>query len=176
VLPPALELQPDSGLSCNRCTLHVANTKYFRLILSTPWVETRQWIELQLIYTLSCKYWMLTSDTILPLELQPNSGLSCNWYTPESQILSAFVWYCTTPSVATGQWFELQFIYSRVANTKCFRLTLYYPFSCNRTVVRVALDAQSELRILSAFVSYYTTPFSCNPALVRVAIGIHFEL
>jgi hypothetical protein len=31
VLP--LLLQSDSGLSCNRCTLRVANTKFFRLIL-----------------------------------------------------------------------------------------------------------------------------------------------
>jgi hypothetical protein len=35
---------------------------------------------------------------------------------------------------------------------------LYYPFSCNRTVVRVAIDAHSELQILSASVWYYTTP------------------
>jgi hypothetical protein len=37
----------------------------------------------------------------------------------------------------------------RVANTECFRLILYYPFSCNQTVVRVAIDVHSELQILS---------------------------
>jgi hypothetical protein len=70
---------------------------------------------MQLIYTPSCKYWVLPPDAIIPLQLQLNSGLSCNWYT------------------------------LRVANTKCFRMIQYYPFSCNWTVVQSAIDAHSEL-------------------------------
>jgi hypothetical protein len=108
---PPLQLKPNSGSSYNRCTLRVANTKCFRLIL-------QQWFELQLIHTPSCKYWVLPPDTILPLQLQPNSGLRCN--------------RCTF----------------RVANTECFHLILYYLFRCNQIVVRVAIDVHSELQIL----------------------------
>jgi hypothetical protein len=84
---------------------------------------------------------VLPPDTI-PLYLQPDNDLSCNWYT------------------------------LRVANTKCFRLMLYYPFICNSIVVRVAIDICSELQILSA--SAYA--FSCNPTVVRVAIDVHSKL
>jgi hypothetical protein len=90
------------------------------------------------MYTLSCKYLVLTPDTILPLQLQPDTSSSCNWYT------------------------------HRVVNTECFRLILYYPFRCNQTVVRVAIDIHSELQILSASFWYYTTP--------SVAIRQWFEL
>jgi multisubunit Na+/H+ antiporter MnhE subunit len=162
------------------------------------------------MHTPSCKYLVLPFDTILPLQLQPGTGSSCNWYTlrvastkffrlilypfscnpivvrvaidihSELQILSAYVWYYTTPSVATRQWFELQILSAsvwycttlllqsdsgsscnwytlRVASTKFFRLILY-PFSCNPIVVRAAIDIHSELQILSAYVWYYTTP------------------
>jgi hypothetical protein len=116
---------------------------------------------------------ILSSDTVGPF-------FSCNLTVfrvainihSELQILSASVWYYTTPSVA------------------------------NPTVVRVAIDIHSELQILSAFAWYYTTPsiatkqwselqsmhnpsckywvlpypFSCNWIVVRVAIDIHYEL
>jgi hypothetical protein len=161
VLPPdtvlPLLLQPDNGSGCNCYTLWVAITKFFRLILypfscnrivvrvpidihfemqilsvsacyfTTPWVAMQHWFELQLLYTPSCKYWVLPPDTILLLQLQPNSGSSCNWYTV------------------------------RVANTKRFHLILYYPFSCNPIAVRVAIDIHSELQILSVSAWYCTT-------------------
>jgi hypothetical protein len=156
VLPTAIQLQPDSGSSCKWCTLWVANTECFRLIMyyPTPSVATRQWFELQLIYTPSCKYWALPPDTILPLQLQPNSGSSCNWYT---------LW---------------------VANTKCFRLILYYPFSCNRTTIRVAIDVHFELQILSFRISprewwqklQLVHDTSCNWSAYRVATSVLVEL
>jgi hypothetical protein len=62
----------------------------------------------------------ITPDTVLPLQLQPDSGTSCNRFT------------------------------LRVANTECFSLIIYYPFSCNLTVIRVAIDVHPELQILSA--------------------------
>jgi hypothetical protein len=102
---------------------------------TTPSVATRHWFVLQLIYTLSCKYWMLSPDTVLLVPLQLDSGSSCNWYTLQ------------------------------VENTKCFRLILYYPFSCNRIVVWVAIDVDCELQIMSVSTWYY------NPTVVRIAIG-----
>jgi hypothetical protein len=127
ILP--LQLQPDSGSSCNWYTRRVANTKCFRLIFcTTPSVAIEQWIELQSMYTPSCKYWVLQLDTVLLIKLQPDSGSYCNWYT------------------------------LRVANTECFRLILYYPFHCNRIAVWVVIDAHSELRILSASAWYCTIP------------------
>jgi hypothetical protein len=101
-----------------------------------------QRFELQSIYTPSCKYWVLPPDAILPLQLQPDSGSSCNWYT------------------------------LLVTNTKCFRLIRYYPFVCNRTVVRVAINAQSELQILSASIPLQLqldSSSSCNRCTLRVA-------
>jgi hypothetical protein len=56
-------------------------------------------------------------DNILPVQLQPDSGSSCNWYT------------------------------LRVANTKCFCLILYYPFRCNPIMVQVAFDVHFELQL-----------------------------
>jgi hypothetical protein len=96
VLP--LQLQSDTCSSCNRCTLRVASTKCFRLILYYPSVATGQWFELQSMYTPSCKYRALPPDTVLHLQLQPDSGSSCNWYT---------LW---------------------VANIKHFHLIVYHPF------------------------------------------------
>jgi hypothetical protein len=101
-------------------------------------IATGQWFELQSIYTTSCKYWVLPPDTILPLQLQPNRGSSCNRCT---------LW---------------------VANTECFRMILYYLFSCNPTEVRVAIDVHSEFQILSAYTRYCTTSL--------VAIEQWFEL
>jgi hypothetical protein len=123
------------------------------------------------IYSLSWKYWELSAWYYTPLQLQPDSSSSCNWYT---------LW---------------------VANTERFRLILYHPlscnqlvvrvaidvhselqipsaFSCNRTVVRVAINVHSELQILRASAWYYTTPplqlqpdsgSSCNWYTLRVA-------
>jgi hypothetical protein len=62
----------------------------------------------------------LSPDTVLPLQLQPESGSSCNQYT------------------------------LRVANAERFRLILYYPFTCNPTVVPVAINIHFELQMLSA--------------------------
>jgi hypothetical protein len=123
----AFAWQYTTLFSCNPTMVWVAIDMHSELqVLSrfawyyTPSVATGQWFELQLIYTPSCKYWVLPSDTIPPLELQCNSASSCNWYT------------------------------LRVANTECFRLILYYPFNCNPTMVRVVIDIQSKLQILSA--------------------------
>jgi hypothetical protein len=68
------------------------------------------------------------------------------------QILSASIWYCTTPSVATEQRFQ-------IAINQYFRLILNYPFSCcNQTVFRVAIDLHSDLQIMSCSAWYCTTP------------------
>jgi hypothetical protein len=106
---------------------------------TTPSVAIGQWFELQSMYTPSCKYWVLPPDTVLPLQLQPDSGSSCN--------------RCTL----------------RVANTECFRLVLYYPFRCNQIVIRVAIDVHSELQILrfqvfspSEWFALYMFPFLVN--------------
>jgi hypothetical protein len=141
------------GSCCNQFTLRVANTECFRLIIYYPFncnqivvqvtidftlrVANNEYVRLILYYPLqlqpnsgsscnqftlpSCKYRVLSLDNILPLQLQPDSGSSCN--------------RCTL----------------RVANTECFLLIIYYPFSCNPIVVRVAIDVHSELQILSAF-------------------------
>jgi hypothetical protein len=76
VLP--LLLQPDSDSSCNRCTLQVTNTECFAWYCTTPSVATWRWHKLQSMYTLSCKYWVLRLIFVLPLQLQPNGGSSCN--------------------------------------------------------------------------------------------------
>jgi hypothetical protein len=77
---------------------------------------------------------------------------------------SVIVWlfYYTTPLVATRQRFELQL--------------MYYPFNCNQIVVRVAIDVHSELQILSVFPWYCTTSLvetdggsCCNQCTLRVA-------
>jgi hypothetical protein len=106
---------------------------------TTPSFATRQWFELQLIYTPSCKYWVLPPDTILVLQLQPNSELqliytsSCKyWVLPPDTILPIQL---QPNSGSSRNWYTL-----RVANTKRFW-----------TVVRVAIDVHSELQILSAF-------------------------
>jgi hypothetical protein len=103
------------------------------------------------MYTPSCKYWVLSPDTVLPLGLQPDSGSSCNWYTLRVANTECFRLILYYP--LSCNWYTV-----RVTNTKFFRLILYNPFSCNRIVVWVAIDAHSELQILSAFVWYYTTP------------------
>jgi hypothetical protein len=196
------------GSCCNQFTLRVANTECFRLIIYYPFncnqivvqvtidftlrVANNEYVRLILYYPLqlqpnsgsscnqftlpSCKYRVLSLDNILPLQLQPDSGSSCN--------------RCTL----------------RVANTECFLLIIYYPFSCNPIVVRVAIDVHSELQIRSDSAWYYTTlqlqldsgsscnrctlrvantecfhlilyyPFNCNRTVLRVAIDVHFEL
>jgi hypothetical protein len=86
------------------------------------------------------------------------------------QILSASAWYCTTPSVATEQRFQ-------IAINQYFCLILNYLFSCcNQIVVRVAIDLHSALQIMSASAWYCTTPSvatdsgsSCNWCTLRVA-------
>jgi hypothetical protein len=86
VVPPdtilPFQLQPDSDLCCNWYTLRVANTKRFRLILYHPF---------------SCNW------TVVRFAIDVHSEL---------QILSASPWYCTTLSVVTGPWFELQSMYT----------------------------------------------------------------
>jgi hypothetical protein len=181
VIPPdnilLLQLQPDSDSICNWYTLRVANTKYFRLILyyhfscnrtvvrvandvhsklqilsasvwycTTPSVATGQLFELQSMYTPSCKYWVLPPDTVLPLSLQPDNGSSCNRCTflvANTECFRLMLYYSFSLQPDNCNWYTL-----RVANSKCSRLILYYPFSCNRIVVRVAIDVHSELQIL----------------------------
>jgi hypothetical protein len=125
-----LQLQPDSSSSCNWYTLWVANTERFRLILYHP---------------LSCNQLVVRVAIDVHSELQIPSAFSCNRTVvrvainvhSELQILRASAWYYTTPplqlqpdSGSSCNWYTL-----RVANTKRFRLILYYPFSCNPTVV-----------------------------------------
>jgi hypothetical protein len=111
------------GSCCNQFTLRVANTECFRLII------------------------------YYPLQLQPDSGSSCNRFLhSELQIMNTFAWYCTTPSSCNLTVARVAInLHFRVANTECFLLIIYYPFSCNPIVVRVAIDVHSELQILSAF-------------------------
>jgi hypothetical protein len=117
------QLQLDSCLSCNWCILGVTNTECLHLILYYLFRCNRTVVqvaidvhsELQLLSASAC---------IIPLQLQPDSGSSCNWYT---------LW---------------------VVNSKCSRLILYYLFSCNRIVVWVVIDLNSELQILSASAWY----------------------
>jgi hypothetical protein len=77
-----IQLQPDNASSCNWYRLRIANTKYFR------------------------------ADTIISLKLQPDSSSSCNWYKLRVANTKFFACYCTTPSVATEQWFALQSMYA----------------------------------------------------------------
>jgi hypothetical protein len=185
ILP--LQLQPGTGSSCNWYTLRVESTKFFRLILypfscnpivvrvaidihselqilsayvwyyTTPSVATRQWFELQSIYTfelqiLSASVWYCTT-----LLLQSDIGSSCNWYTLRVAStkffrLILYPFSCNPDSGSSCNWYTVQ-----VANTKFFLLILY-PFSCNQIVGRVAIDIHFELQILSASVWYCTTP------------------
>jgi hypothetical protein len=98
-------LQPDSGSSCNRCTLWVTNIEC--LILQpdsgsscnwyTPRVANTECFHLILYYPFSC------NPTVVRVVINLHSEL---------QILNASTWYCNTPSVAIGQWFELQSMYT----------------------------------------------------------------
>jgi hypothetical protein len=132
--------------NCNKAVVRVAIDVHSELqILSaiawyyiTPSVATRRWFVLQSMYTPSCKYWVLLPDTVLSLQLQPDIVSSCN--------------RCTL----------------LVANNEYLHMIMYYPFSCNHTVVRVVIDVHSELQILSPSAWYCITPL--------VATGHHFEL
>jgi hypothetical protein len=70
----------------------------------------------------------------------------CDW------VCKIFLIIFVSILLSSCNWYTL-----RVANTKFFCLILY-PFSCNLTVVRVAIDIHSEFQILSNFAWYYTTP------------------
>jgi hypothetical protein len=145
------------------------------------------------MYTLSCKEWALPPDNILPLQLLTDNGSSCNWYTLLVANTKCFRLIlqpnsgssCNRYTLRVANWvlppntiLPLQLQPHRgsscnqctlwVANTECFRMILYYPFSCNPTEVWVAIDVHSELQILSAYTWYYTTSL--------VAIGQWFEL
>jgi hypothetical protein len=144
----------------------------FRLILYYPFscnlvvvrVAINVHFELQI---LSASAWYYTTPPVINVH-------------SELQILSAFTRYILPrqSSIATRQRFELQSTYTpsykywmlpsntllthpfscnrivvRVANTKCFCLILYYPFSYNWTVVWVAIDVHFELQILSFRIS-----------------------
>jgi hypothetical protein len=119
ILP--LQLQSDSGSSCNRYIIRVANIECFCPILyycfscnrTVVLVAIDVHFELQILSAP-----VIPPNNILPVHLQPNNGSSCN--------------RCTL----------------RVANSKCFRLIQYYPFICNRIVVRVGIEVHSKLQIL----------------------------
>jgi hypothetical protein len=148
ILP--LQLQSDSGSSCNRYTLRVATIECFRPILYYPfscnrtivWVAIYVHSELQILSAPA-----VLPDNTLPVQLQLDSGSSCNRCT---------LW---------------------VTNTKCFRLIQYYPFSCNRIVVRVAIEVHSELQILGFQWFHLVSglqledPNNCNLVVVFVAMG-----
>jgi hypothetical protein len=103
-------LQLECLRSCNRSALKSCNWSVCRVATVLP-------LQLQSDSGSSCNRCTLRvantkcfpPDTALPLQLQPDSGSSCNRCT---------LW---------------------VANTEYFRLILYYTFSCNPTVVRVAI-------------------------------------
>jgi hypothetical protein len=140
----SLHLQPDSGSSCNWYTLRVANTECFCLILYHPF---------------SCNRIVVRVAIDVHSDIQIQSAFSCNRTVvrvaidvhSKMQILSDSAWYCTTPPLQlqpdcgpSCNWYILW-----VANTERFRLILYYPFSCNPTVVRVAIGTHSELQIIN---------------------------
>jgi hypothetical protein len=172
VLPPdtiPLYLQPGNDLSCNWYTFRVATTKCFRLMLYYPFICNSIVVrvaidicsELQILsvstYAFSC------NPTVVRVAIDVHSEL---------QILSASAWYYTTPfscnptlvRVAIDIHFELHILRDvlllqlqpdsgsscnrctlRVANNECFRLILYFHFSCNPIVVGVAIHICSEL-------------------------------
>jgi hypothetical protein len=137
VLP--LQLQPNNDFK-----LQLISTSVWYWT-TPPVVATRQWFELQSIYTVSCKYWVLLPDIVLPLQLQPNNDFKL-------QLMSTSVWYWTTPSVAaTRQWFELQSIYT---------LSCKYWVLPPDIVLPLQLQPNNgfKLQLMSTSVWYWTTP------------------
>jgi hypothetical protein len=137
-----------SGSSCNQCTLRVANKL-------TP----------DTVFRFSCNLTVVRVAINVHFELQIPSASAWYYTTPsvinvhsELEILSASAWYILPlqSSVATRQRFELQLTYT--PSCKYWMLlpntVLPYPFSCNRTMVRVAIDIHSKLQILSASAWY----------------------
>jgi hypothetical protein len=171
VLP--LRLQPDSGSSCNRCTLRVANTECSLLMLYYPFscnpTEVRVAIDtlrvankcfrLILYYLFDCNWTVIvpiyTVVIGLDLLLQPVHVTSCNCiiYIFYRSSIHAFICVATVPIyiVVICLHLLLQLVHGiscnhnvcklainyswHSINTECFRLILYYLFSCNRTVV-----------------------------------------
>jgi ferredoxin len=121
VLPPdtviPLQLRPNKDSNCNRCTIWVANNEYFRLILNYPF---------------SC-----CNQTVVRVAIDLHSKL---------QIMCASAWYCTTPSVAIGQWFELQSMYTPICKYWMLPPDTILPLqlqpnndsNCNQCTLRVA--------------------------------------
>jgi hypothetical protein len=121
---------------------------------------------------------ILSPVTVLPLQLQPDNGSSCNQST-----LRVAIKIHSKLQILSGSYLILYYPFScnpiviRVAIDIHSELQiLYYPFSYNPIVVQVAIDIHSKSQILSVsyLILYY--PFSCNPIVVRVAIDIHYEL
>jgi hypothetical protein len=174
VLP--LQLQPDSGTSCNQFTLRVANTECFSLIIYYPFSCNLTVIRVAIDVHPELQILSASPDTVLLIQLQPDSDSICNWCTDRVANIECFAWNCTTPSVAIRQWFELQSMYTPSCKYWVLRLILYYPFSCNLTVPRVAIDVHSELQYwvlrLICVLSLQLQPdggSSCNRCTLRVA-------
>jgi hypothetical protein len=148
VLPPdtvlPLQLQPDSGLSCNRCTLRVANTKCFRLILY-PFICNPTMIRVATDIHSELQILMLPPYVVLPLHLQLDSGSSCNRYMFRVANTKCFRLRLQLQSDSGDSGSSCNRCTLRVANNECFRLILYCHFNCNPIVVGVAIDICSEL-------------------------------
>jgi hypothetical protein len=91
---------------------------------SDCWVPIEVLVELQLYYPFSC------NRTVVRVAIDVNSEL---------QVLSASAWYCTTLQLQPDSGSSCNRCTLRVANTECFHLILYRTFSCNPTVVQVAI-------------------------------------
>jgi hypothetical protein len=107
-----LLLQQVHGISCNhnvRQLVHGISCNHgkylpFSCNLTVVWVAIDVHFELQILSG--------SHDTVLIIQLQPDSDSICNWCTLRVANTECFTWNCTTPSVATRQWFELQLMYT----------------------------------------------------------------
>jgi hypothetical protein len=132
-------------------------------------------------------------------ELQLKCLWTCNWSSSRVAISRNRSFFSCNWSVCRGATevlvdlqlvlLDLQLV--RLANTECFCLTLYYPFSCNWCTLWVANTECFRLILYYPFSCNWCTlwvtntecfrlilyyPFRCKRTVVRVAIDVYFEL
>jgi hypothetical protein len=107
--------------------------------------------------------------TTPPLQLQPDNGSSCNWYTLWVANTEHFRLNYTTPSVATQQWYELQLIYPPSCKywVSGFHLGSG-DTSCNWSMTQVVIEVLTVLQLSACWFA-----IKC---FWRVAIEVLVEL
>jgi hypothetical protein len=188
------ELQLKRSRSCNQsvywvaievhvmlqvgCLLSCKITNTFTWYFTTPSVATGQWFELQSMYTLSCKYWVLPPNTVLPLQLQLMYTLSCKyWVLPPNTVLP----------LQLQLMYTLSYKYWVLPPDTVLPISLQTDngSSCNRCILRVANTEFSRIFHLVSGLHYIVFLFynivtslllSCNWFIFNIAIRQHYHL